>query len=115
MNVDDPYCVEVMELSAVPFLSCSFSPLTFPFHSSLPHFELRKLGGSYLLLTICLPSPLKYYAFVSVDEELKGRKEGDGDRLCRGIGDEDGSFNYFVFKPFRVQDSCSHVISEFYN
>lgn len=45
MNVDDSYCEEVMELSASPFLSCSFSSLTVSFHSSLPHFKLRKSGG----------------------------------------------------------------------
>lgn len=45
MNVDDPYCEEVMELSGVPFLSCSLSALTVSFPSSSPHFKLRKPGG----------------------------------------------------------------------
>lgn len=45
MNVDDPYCEEVMELSAAPFLSGSFSLLAVSFHSSLPLSELRKARG----------------------------------------------------------------------
>lgn len=74
--MDDPYCEEVMELSAVPFFSGSLSPLTFSFHSSLPRFELRKPGGG-LYAVKHMPAISSYLAQLCVDAELKKRTEGE--------------------------------------
>lgn len=51
MNVDDPYCEEVMELSALPFLSCFF------LHSLSPSTclcHISSLKENYWLLSTCL-------------------------------------------------------------
>lgn len=77
--MDDPYCKKVMELSALPFLFCSFSALTVSFHSSLPHFKLRKPAGKLSAVNgmSAVTSYVVLYALMSV--ELKRKMEG-GDK-----------------------------------
>lgn len=75
-DVDDPYCVEVMELSAVPFLSGS---LTYSLQSSLPHFELRKPRGRLFAVNHmpAIPSYLLWLCFCKYGCQIE---EKDGGR-----------------------------------
>lgn len=106
MNVDDPYCEEVMELSALSIPLWLLPPtVTFSFHSSLPHFRAKKAQREIFAVSqmSATSSYLLSQCFCRcrcrVEEKDRGRwqKAHWGNKKpCGGSRDEKG----FIFRFF---------------
>lgn len=108
MNVDDPHCEEVMELSAVPFLCVSFTHCLLLLILAAV-WAYKSPEQEYLVLTTCLLSNLHTCLKCGVEEKDRGRWQKELGLLKKGETVEgvemsrDNLISVFIYSIFQRQ------------